>query len=58
MLRQYLEQRHIDLDSGRSCLALVPPGVEDIHFHPLEPRMVRFTLSAYFWSPANSKKHL
>ena len=22
MLRQYLEQRHIDLDSGRSCLAL------------------------------------
>jgi predicted DNA-binding ribbon-helix-helix protein len=22
MLRRYLEQRHIDLDSGRSCLAL------------------------------------
>ncbi len=22
MLRQYLEQRHIDLDSGRGCLAL------------------------------------
>ena len=22
MLKQYLEQRHIDLDSGRSCLAL------------------------------------
>ena len=22
MLRKYLEQRHIDLDSGRSCLAL------------------------------------
>ena len=22
MLRQYLEQRHIDLDGGRSCLAL------------------------------------
>ena len=22
MLSQYLEQRHIDLDSGRSCLAL------------------------------------
>ena len=22
MLRQYLEQRHIDLDNGRSCLAL------------------------------------
>ena len=22
MLRGYLEQRHIDLDSGRSCLAL------------------------------------
>ena len=22
MLRQYLEQRHIDLDIGRSCLAL------------------------------------
>jgi predicted DNA-binding ribbon-helix-helix protein len=22
MLRNYLEQRHIDLDSGRSCLAL------------------------------------
>ena len=24
MLRRYLEQRHIDLDSGRSCLALEP----------------------------------
>ena len=22
MLKKYLEQRHIDLDSGRSCLAL------------------------------------
>ena len=22
MLKRYLEQRHIDLDSGRSCLAL------------------------------------
>lgn len=22
---------------------LVPAGVEDVHFHPLEPRMVRFT---------------
>ena len=22
MLRRYLEQRHVDLDSGRSCLAL------------------------------------
>ena len=22
MLKEYLEQRHIDLDSGRSCLAL------------------------------------
>jgi predicted DNA-binding ribbon-helix-helix protein len=22
MLKQYLEQRHIDLDTGRSCLAL------------------------------------
>ena len=22
MLRRYLEQRHIDLDSGRNCLAL------------------------------------
>ena len=22
MLREYLEQRHIDLDTGRSCLAL------------------------------------
>ena len=22
MVRRYLEQRHIDLDSGRSCLAL------------------------------------
>jgi hypothetical protein len=29
-------------------IPVVPPGVEDIHFHPLEPRMVRFTLSAYF----------
>jgi len=25
-----------------------PPGIEDIHFHPLEPRMVRFTISTYF----------
>ena len=23
MLRRYLEQRHIDLDNGRSCLALI-----------------------------------
>ena len=29
-------------------IPVVPPGVEDIHFHPLEPRMVRFTFSAYF----------
>ena len=27
---------------------LIPSGVEDIHFHPLEPRMVRFTISARF----------
>ena len=31
MLRQYLEQRHIDLDSGRSCLAL-----EREHWQALE----------------------
>ena len=24
---------------------LVPAGVEDVHFHPLEPRMVRFTVN-------------
>ena len=24
MLKQHLEQRHIDLDNGRSCLALEP----------------------------------
>ena len=31
MLRSYLEQRHIDLDSGRSCLAL-----EDEYWQALE----------------------
>jgi predicted DNA-binding ribbon-helix-helix protein len=31
MLKRYLEQRHIDLDSGRSCLAL-----EREYWHALE----------------------
>ena len=31
MLRRYLEQRHIDLDNGRSCLAL-----EREHWQALE----------------------
>ena len=37
MLKIYLEQRHIDLDSGRSCLAL-----EREYWQATEPRSYEF----------------
>jgi hypothetical protein len=32
----------------RSRLRDEPEGVEDIHFHPVEPLFVRLSLAAYF----------
>lgn len=44
-----LGANNLGLDDSAHLLPpplLAPAGVEDIHFHPLEPRMVRLTISA------------
>jgi hypothetical protein len=44
-----LDGDNVGLDESAHLLPpplLAPAGVEDIHFHPLEPRMVRLTISA------------
>jgi len=44
-----LDGDNVGLDESAHLLPpplLAPSGVEDIHFHPLEPRMVRLTISA------------
>ena len=57
MLRRYLEQRHIDLDSGRSCFALEREYWQALEVWPMKMAGTTGVISSA-WVPPGKPEYI